>query len=80
MFGLTKYLDKIYQIKWYFEPTCLNDMEGLLFCKFTRDEDNDYYTLQSIHYTYVDILFGMEELNFTFSKNNDDYIIRVLTS
>ena len=76
MFGLQKYLDKLYQIKWYFNETDLKDLESMLFVKFKSE--NDYFLLDTILYTYVDILLGLEELEFEFSKKNNDLILKII--
>ena len=78
MFGLTKYASKIFEIKWYFEDECdVRDIESLLYCNFEKERSKKYYTIKNISYTYVDILLGMEDLDFTFEKKNDEYIIKV---
>lgn len=77
MFGLTKYIDKIFEVKWYFDDNSLQDLESLLFCKFTKDTEQKCYMLNEIQYTYVDVLLGLEELNFTFEKCNDNYLLKI---
>jgi hypothetical protein len=76
MFGLTAYLDKLYEIKWFFNDEMLNDLQSLLFCEFEK-LNNDYYKIKKISYTYIDLLLGLEELDFTFYKKNDEYIIHI---
>ena len=74
MLGLVKYIDKLYEIKWYFEnEDCLRDYEGLLYCKFKKTDD--YYKIEQVLYTYVDILLGMEDLDFDFHKKGKEYIL-----
>jgi hypothetical protein len=76
MFGLTAYLDKLYEIKWFFNDEMLNDLQSLLFCEFEK-LNNEYYKIKKISYTYIDLLLGLEELDFTFYKKNDEYIIHI---
>ena len=76
MFGLQKYLDQIYQIKWYFNESDLKDIESILFVKFKSE--NDYFLLDTILYTYVDILLGLEEMEFEFSKQNNDLRLKII--
>ena len=76
MFGFQKYLDQIYQIKWYFDAKDIEDIEHMLYVKFKSE--NDYYLLDTIHYTYIDILLGLEEMEFQFSKQTDDLKLKIL--
>ena len=76
MFGLQKYLDKLYEIKWYFKKTEWGDLESLLFVEF--DTQDDYYKIRKIKYTYVDILLALEDMDFTFKKENNEYKIIIL--
>ena len=76
MFGFQKYLDQIYQIKWYFNASDLTDIEQLLYVTFKSQ--NDYYLLDRIHYTYIDILLGLEEMEFEFTKQTDDLKLKIL--
>ena len=57
MFGFQKYLDQIYQIKWYFDAKDLEDIEHMLYVKFKSE--TDYFLIDRILYTYVDILLGL---------------------
>ena len=78
MFGLVKYIDKIYQIKWYFDKEQdIHEYEDIMYCRFKKRISDDYYTIDQILYTYVDILLGLEDLNFTFEKKDDDYICKI---
>ena len=76
MFGFQKYLDQLYQIKWYFNESDLEDIEHMLYVKFKSE--NDYYLLDTILYTYIDILLGLEEMEFQFSKQTDDLKLKIL--
>lgn len=75
MFGLQKYAQKLYDIKWKFDETKLDDIEHMLYVKFKKE--NDYFMLETILYTYVDILLGLEDCDFDFIKQNDDYILKI---
>lgn len=78
MFGLIKYIDKIYEIKWYFEKEQeIHDIEDMLYCKFKKRISEKFYTIDQILYTYVDILLGLEELDFTFEKTGAEYILKI---
>ena len=77
MFGLTKYVDKLYDIKWFINEDELQDIEQLLYCKFTKERSKKYYKIGQIQYTYIDILLGMEELEFVFEKKDGDYILTI---
>ena len=76
MFGLQKYLDKLYEIKWYFKKTEWGDLESLLFVEF--DVEDDHYVIRKIKYTYVDILLALEDMDFTFKKENNEYKLIIL--
>ena len=76
MFGIQKYIEKVHQIKWYIDDGDIKDVEDLLFVEFKRQ--NDYYLINKVHYTYIDILCGLEELEFDIKKRNKDYTIKIL--
>ena len=78
MFGLVKYIDKIYEIKWYFEnEQDIHEIEDILYCRFKKRISDDFYTIDQILYTYVDILLGLEDMDFTFEKTGKDYICKI---
>lgn len=74
MFGLSPYIDKIFEIEWSFPTKDKKDLESLLFVEFDTIGNNKH-KIKTVKYTYVDILLGLEELNFTFEKLNDKYRI-----
>ena len=78
MIGFGKYLEKLYEVKWQFDPTLLNELEGLLCVRFTKDSEDKYYVIKEVLYTYVDILLGLEDLDFVFTKENEDGLIKIL--
>ena len=78
MFGLNKYVTKLHNIKWKFNPDLQKDYEDLLFVTF--EEKQGYFFIQSILYTYVDILQGMEELNFVISKVENEITLEIVES
>ena len=75
MFGFQKYLDKLFTIQWHFDKKNLHDIERILYVKFKQE--NDYFLLEEILYTYVDILLGLEEMEFEFLKKNNDFILKI---
>lgn len=75
MFGFQKYLDKLFQIQWHFNKDKLNDIEQILYVKFKQE--NDYFVLDEILYTYIDILLGLEDIDFEFLKKNNDLILKI---
>lgn len=77
MFGTEKYRKRIHEIKWYINDGDINDIQDLLFVEFKR-VNNEYYLIDKIHFTYVDILCGMEELEFDITKRNKEYKIKIL--
>ena len=76
MFGLQKYLDKIFKIKWIFDSSQKNDIESSLYAKFKKN--NDHFLIQKIHYSYVDVLLGLEHMNFEIIKNGDGMSIKIM--
>ena len=76
MFGLNKYIDKMYEIEWEFKQSEKQDLEALLFVEFEPTLDKTF-KIKTIKYTYVDVLIGLEELDFKFTKNNDKYTIQI---
>ena len=77
MFALNKYLNKLHEIKWKFNPDLQKDYEDLLFVTFEQKNEG-YFCIQSILYTYVDILQGLEELNFVVSKVENEIILEIV--
>ena len=79
MFGLVKYIDKIYEIKWYFpKEEEVKEFEDMLYCRFKKRISEDFYRIDQILYTYVDIILGLEDLDFTFEKNGNEYICKII--
>ena len=76
MFGLPKYVDKLFEIKWFFNKNNWGDLESLLFVEF--EPKDDYYVIKNVKYTYVDILLGLEDMEFTFKKENDECKLIIL--
>ena len=76
MFGLQKYVEKIYDIEWKFNIEKLQYFEELFFVKF-QEKDNGNFVIEKIHYSYVDILYGLEDINFILKKSENDIIIEI---
>ena len=76
MFGLHKYLDRIYQIKWIMNENEAKILEELMFVKF--EKKNEYFLITEIHYTYVDILLALEGIDFEITKNNNEVILKII--
>ena len=76
MFGLHRYLDKIYNIKWYMTPEQKDALQQYMCVTF--EGENDYYIIKEIHYTYVDILIALADIDFEFSKQNEEYALRIV--
>ena len=74
MFGLSPYIDKIFEIEWQFPAKDKKDLESLLFVEFEETPQKTFKII-NVKYTYVDILLGLEELDFQFIKNKDNYKI-----
>lgn len=76
MFGFQKYLDKLHNLKWQFESSEMSKLEELLYVKF--EQQNDYFLIKEIYYSYVDILLGLEQVDFVMSKKGDEVKITIL--
>ena len=77
MFGLNKYIDKIYEIQWKFDIQQQKKFEELFYVKFQQNEKGNFQ-ISEIDYSYVDILIGLEEINFIFTKYNNEYNIEII--
>ena len=75
MFQFTSYLDKINQIKWYIPDNMVNTLSQDLFVTFQQIDD--YYLIENVHYSYIDILMGLEGYNLTLNKRNVEIIITI---
>ena len=76
MFGFQKYLEKLYNLKLYFDASVLSSLEELFCVKFKQE--NDYYLISEVYYSYIDILLGLEKLDFIMNKKDDEVIVHVL--
>ena len=74
MFGLNKYINQLSDLKWEFEDKNKQLFEDLFLVKFEKKDK--YYYIKTIEYTYVDILTGLEELDFTLTKNKKEIKIK----
>lgn len=70
MFQLQKYAELLFKVQWYFDDSQLTDLQDILFVTFKKQEN--YYKLEKVHYSYTDVLLGMEELNFKLIKNKHE--------
>ena len=76
MLQLHSYLNKLYKIQWYFNEKDKLDLESLLFVKFKQV--NDYYLINNVQYTYIDILLGLEDMNFEIIKTDKEVKLKIL--
>ena len=77
MFGLNRYVDKLFEIKWKFDSEKRELYEDLFFVEF-EDTGDGYFKLKTVVYTYMDILSGLEEVDFVLSKNNGKITMEIL--
>lgn len=77
MFGLQKYIDKIYSIRWKFHISMKEELEQK-FCVELEQTDEDEFKIVHIHYTYVDILEALENMNFHITKFDDNIVIKLI--
>ena len=75
MFGLQKYIDNLFSIKWYFKDDYLELLEEVSLAYF--EKTNDHYILKQIQYTYMDLLLGLEQMDFVIKKNGDEISITI---
>ena len=76
MFGFQKYLDKLYKIKWKINPDDLSNIQEILLVQFKKLQN--YYMIDEIGYSYLDILIGLEDIDFNMTKKDDEIIIEIL--
>ena len=77
MFGIGMYLSKIFEIEWKFNPNLQKYLEETLFVEFSQKE-NGYFVIKNVMYSYVDILQGLENIDFVFTKCDKEYKVEVL--
>ena len=78
MLGLLKYTNKLFDIKWIFSENDKSELEDLLYVEFNeKHPQNNYFCIKNIHYTYIDILLGLEELDFILTKKGDDVRLEI---
>lgn len=76
MFGLQKYFGMLLNTKWYFHEGLRSHLEDLLFVEF--EPQVGYFTIKKIHYTMIDVLLALEEMDFELKKINDEVKIKIL--
>ena len=76
MFAFHQHFEKLYQIKWYFPDDQKEVMEKKLYVVFKKE--NDYFLLQEVLYAYMDIVTGMEGVDFSCEKIGDAMKIKIL--
>ena len=76
MFGLQKYIYLIDKIKWYFPSQLKDELEQILYVDFGFDKT--HYYIQKVKFSYVDILLGLEDLDFELTKSGEDVMIKIL--
>ena len=75
MFGLQKYITKLNEIEWHFADEMKDTLQDIFLVEFEKNEN--YFTLTKVLYTYVDILEGLEDLDFTLTKKGDIIQIKI---
>ena len=76
MFTIHTYLNKLYDIQWYFHDNDKNELEHILYVGFEKVDD--HYKIKQVHYTYVDILLGLEHIDFELIKTKNAIKIKML--
>ena len=76
MFTLHQKFEKLYSIEWYFPDDKVEEMEDRLMVTFTKE--NDYFLLQEVLYAYIDIVSGLEDLDFICEKIKKRMKIKIL--
>ena len=76
MFTFHQHFDKLYQIQWYFPKEKKEDLEKRLYVVFKQVDD--HYKLQAVIYTYMDIAYGLEDVDFVFEKTGDIMKMKIL--
>lgn len=66
MFGLQSYIEKIYDIQWYFKDIDKIQLQQYLNVSFKKE--NDYYVVDDIIYSPFDIVNALNDIDFTFIK------------
>ena len=72
----SKYGSLFFNIKWKFDKCDQKMYEDMLMVKF--EPNGDHFLISEVSYTYLDVLAGMERLNFVMSKNIDDIEIKIV--
>ena len=76
MLGFQKYSTKLFQVKWYFKPELKPKIQEALLVDFKQCDD--YYKLDEIFYTYIDVLEGLEDMDFIIEKKGDNISLTIL--
>ena len=76
MFTLHQQFEKLYKIRWYFPLEKKEEMEKRLYVVFKTE--NDYFLLQEVLYAYMDIVTGMDGIDFICEKLGDTMKVRIL--
>ena len=76
MFGLHKYIGLIPKIKWIFEPEQQEVLQDVLLVDFKHYDG--YYQIEKIHYSFMDIVMGMEDIDFNLKWRQDNIEIEII--
>lgn len=76
MLGFQKYLNKLYDVHWIFDEQHKKDLEDLMFVEF--EQKDGYFCVKKFKYTYVDLLLGLEELDFKIKKTQDTITLKII--
>ena len=76
MFSFHTSLNKIYEIKWKITKSQSDILASKLYVEFKPE--NDYYIIDKILYTYVDILVGLFDIDFELIKQNGEITLNII--
>ena len=76
MFAFHQHFEKLYTIQWYFPEHQKKYMEEKLYVVFEKQDD--HYLLQEVLYAYMDIVTGMDGIDFICEKKGETMKIKIL--
>lgn len=70
------FLNKLYEIKWKITQSQADILASKFYVEFKQE--NDYYMIDKILYTFVDILIGLFDIDFELIQQNGEMTVNIL--
>ena len=78
MLNIANSIDRLMKVKWIIpDESKVKDLEALLNVEFEKSNEK-YYLIKNINYTALDVIFGLDELDFAVVKRGEEITVKIL--